>query len=548
MPSSNGAPGDTGASSPERERVLIVGWDGAPYPLVRDMLESGDLPNLESIVDDGYFGPLETVPYVMSSCAWSTFLTGKNAGKHGIYDFYASDFRGDSYFRNPINASARDSRDLGDILSEHGLSLGRVNVPLTYPARPVDGFTVTGMLTPSKDSEGFCYPPDFLHDFEELERYRIDSGEGKDADKDEFLADVDAVVEGRMELVLYALENSSDLDVYFAVFTSPDRLSHYYWHFEDETHPFRRNESPEDLERYRNVIRDLFRDLDEKLGEVVDRFRANYGDPMVAVVSDHGMTSLKRVFHVNKWLARNGYLTFKDEFDGSAVDDDVEEILDDRVEYIFGKVDWKNTTAYAIGKRGAIYVNQKGREPRGIVDPEDREDVIANLEADLREVVDPETGERIVEAVQTREELFHGDHVEEAPDILLRLSDGYYPFGYAFELEKPDLVSTNDWPDMPFVTGIEDGDGILAVAGDRIDPDCEKLDVGLVDFAPMLLHYLGLPVPDDMDGEVPLSLFDDDYTDAVEYQPAAAAESRAEELSSEEEETVKDRLEDLGYL
>jgi predicted AlkP superfamily phosphohydrolase/phosphomutase len=546
MLSSNVAPGAAAAS----ERVLIVGWDGAPYQLVRDMLESGDLPNLESIVEDGYFGPLETIPYVMSSCAWSTFLTGKNAGKHGIYDFYASDFRGDSYFREPINASARDSRDLGDVLGNHGLSLGRVNVPLTYPAREVNGFTVTGMLTPSKDAEGFCYPPDFLDGFEELDRYRIDSGEGKDADKDEFLADIDAVVEGRMELVVYALENSSDLDVYFAVFTAPDRLSHYYWHFEDETHPFRKNESPEDLERYNDVVRDLFRDLDAKLGELVERFRAKYDDPMVAVVSDHGMKSLKRVFHVNKWLARNGYLTFKDEFDGSAVDDDAEEILDDRVEYIFGKVDWENTVAYAMGKRGAIYVNQEGREPQGIVAPDDREDVIADLEADLCEVVDPDTGENIVEEVQTREQLFHGNHVDEAPDILLRLSEGYYPFGYAFELEKPALVSTNDWPDMPFVTGIEDGDGIFAVAGDKIDPDCESVDVGLVDFAPTLLHYLGLLIPDDMDGEVPLSLFRGEHADpdAVEYAAAAEAESQDDDLSSEDEETVKERLEDLGYL
>lgn len=543
MPSSNSAPADTDASS---EHVLIVGWDGAPYPLVREMLNEGALPNLASIVDDGHFGPLETVPYVMSSCAWSTFLTGKNAGKHGIYDFYASDFREDSYFREPINATARDSRDLGDVLGDHDLSLGRVNVPLTYPARPVDGFTVTGMLTPSKESDGFCYPEDFLDDFEALERYRIDSGEGKDADKDEFLADIDAVVDGRMELAVYALENSADVDVYFAVFTSPDRLSHYYWHFEDETHPFRKNESPENLERYGEVVRDLFRDLDEKLGELVDRFESRYGDSMVAVVSDHGMTSLKRIFHVNKWLAENGYLTFKEEFDGSTVDDDVEEILDDRVEYIFGKVNWENTTAYAMGKRGAIYVNQKGREPRGIVDPNDREGIITDLKNDLREVVDPETGENIVETVRTREELFHGDHVDEAPDVLLSLSDGYYPFGYAFELEKPDLISTNDWPDMPFVTGIEDGDGIFAARGDRIDPDAETVDVGLVDFAPTLLHYLGLPVPDDMDGEVPSSLFADD--EPMVTVSAKDAGEQASELSGEDEETVKDRLEDLGYL
>ncbi|WP_256289024.1 alkaline phosphatase family protein [Halobellus inordinatus] len=536
----------TGQSDDTNRSVLLVGWDGAPHTLVEELIEDGELPTLAGIADDGYFGPLHTVPYIMSSCAWSTFLTGKNAGKHGVYDFYANDFREGTYFREPINATDRDGEELGEILTRNDRSIGQINVPVTYPAAKVDEFEVTGMLTPSVDSDGFCHPSDFLDDFEEIDRYRIDLDEGKDAEKDEFVAEMKDVVDARMELVLYSLERSADVDVYFAVFVAPDRLSHYYWHFHDQSHPFTGNESEEDLEQFSDVLVDLFVNLDDKLAQIIDKFeRVNGTEPLVSVVSDHGMRSLERILHVNKWLSEEGYLTFR-EGEREAVDEDIEEMLDDRVEYIFGKVDWEQTEAYAMGKRGAIYVNEEGREPEGSVPSEERENVIKRLTADLAEIRDPDTDENIVEAVHTRKELFEGPYVDKAPDVLLSLSEGYYPFGYAFELEKDNIISTNDWEGMPFVTGIEDGPGIVGIAGPGVDDTASELDLGLADITPTILHYLGLPVPEDMDGRVAHELFSDELSEDVTYE-RAVEQARAND-SERDADSVKDRLEDLGYL
>lgn len=535
----------TGSNRREEGAVLLVGWDGAPHDLIAEMLETGDLPNLEGVVEDGYFGPLETVPYVMSSCAWSTFLTGKNAGKHGIFDFYANNFRGGTYFREPIDATARAGRDLGLLLNDRGRTIGQVNIPMTYPAPAVDEFAVTGMISPGTDSDGFVHPSDFLNDYGPLSEYRIDVSEGKDADRGTFLDAIDATVASRMDLACYCFERSDDLDVFFVVFTCPDRLSHYFFHFLDEEHPFRVNETLDDLVRYADVIPNLFRDLDELLGELIEAFQAEHENALISVVSDHGMRSLERVFHVNKWLAQAGYLTFKPEFDGPA---NISEKLDDRVEYIFGKVDWAETTAYAMGKRGAIYINLDGREPEGTVSSENYDDVIASIESDISHVVDPATNDRVVEDVLTREELFHGKYLDRAPDLLLRLTSGYYPFGYAFELSEPNLFSTNDWPDMPFVTGIEDGAGILALSGPGIAADAEDLEVGLVDMAPFLLHYLGHTVPADMDGEVPVDLLEATDADDVRFGNGGPSDSGERSRNHEADERVKDRLEDLGYL
>jgi predicted AlkP superfamily phosphohydrolase/phosphomutase len=535
-----------------KRTALIIGWDGVPFPLAKELLDKGELPNLEKLSENGYFGPLRTVPYVMSSCAWSTFLTGKNAGKHGIYDFYSNEFHDDSYFREPINATARESEEIYKTLNRNGKNVGSVNMPMTYPVPEIDEFMISGMITPSLDSDRFVHPDSFLDGFEGLQNYRIEPEGGKDPEtRDEYLDEMYEIIEDRMDLMVYSVERSENLDVFFAVFTCPDRLSHYFWHFLDEEHPYRKNESDEDLEKYSQVIPDLYRALDEKLGELVNKFEDKYGDDLlISVISDHGMTSLRKVVHMNKWLSKKGYLEFKEDWSGD-LDDEIDEMLDDKVEYIFGKVNWEETTAYSMGKRGAIYLNLEGREPKGSVSPDRYDEVIDDLLEDLWNLNDPNTGEELVEEIHTRDDMFHGDNIEDAPDVLVSLSEGHYPFGYAFEMDKPDkIVSDNDWHYMPFVTGIEDGDGIVCMSGDMIDSAAPQTEFGLIDYAPTLLYYLGLPIPEDMDGRVGEELFTKSFRDEnkPEYIDEGGVGVETKGLSNEDEQRIKDRLDDLGYM
>ena len=130
--------------------TLIIGWDGAPYDRIQKWVEEGDLPVLSKLVKNGCLGPLETTPLTISSCAWTTMATGKNAGKHGVYDFFGSEFAEESYFRNPVNSLSRKGKTLWSLLSENGKRVGTANVPFTYPVEKVDGFMIGGMLSPSK--------------------------------------------------------------------------------------------------------------------------------------------------------------------------------------------------------------------------------------------------------------------------------------------------------------------------------------------------------------------------------------------------------------
>jgi predicted AlkP superfamily phosphohydrolase/phosphomutase len=526
------------------EKFLVVGWDGAPFSLISELVEAGELPTLERIAEEGYFGPLNTVPYVMSSCAWSTFLTGKNAGKHGVYDFFANEFDEGSYFRQPIDATEREVNELYRILNDHDYSVGMINVPTTYPAPDVGEFFVSGILSPSTDDSRFVSPPDFLDDFDGLDEYQIDLNVGKDDDRDEFLDVLNSMVDNRADLTRYAIHESDDPDFFFTVFTAPDRLSHYFWHFTDEDHPYFATESLTAREKYGDVLVDLFKKLDDELAEIIDAFNEEHvEEPVVAIVSDHGMDSLDRIFFVNKWLRQQGFLTFKKE---TEVFDN--ERLASEKEYIFGKVDWENTQAYSVAKAGDIYVNLEGREPEGSVPEEEYESVIRSIDQDLRDYGDPETGEKVIETVERKDEVFTGPHIDKAPDLHITLSNGYYSLGQLYG-DRDQVLMTNDDEDLPFVTGIEDGAGILALSGPDIESD-EQVQFGLEDFLPTLLYKFGLPVDDDFDGRVVEGLFSDSFCadNPVETKPGGTGTDREDVTTDEGREKVKDRLEDLGYL
>jgi len=217
-------------------------------------------------------------------------------------------------------------------------------------------------------------------------------------------------------------------------------------------------------------------------------------------------------------------------------------------EYIFRKVDWENTQAYSVAKAGDIYVNLEGREPEGSVPEEEYKSVVRSIEQDLRDYGDPETGEKIIETVERKDEVFTGPHIDKAPDLHITLSNGYYSLGQLYG-DRDQVLMTNDDEDLPFVTGIEDGAGILALSGPDIESD-EQVQFGLEDFLPTLLYKFGLPVDDDFDGRVVEGLFSDEFRadNPVETESGGGSTDREDSTTDEGREKVKDRLEDLGYL
>ena len=482
-------------------KTLVIGWDGAPYNKISRWIEEGKLKNIGELSRKGAFGPLQTTDLTISSCAWTTMVTGVNAGKHGVYDFFGTNFVGDSYFREPINSRWRRAKAVWNYMSEYRYRIGTVNIPITYPADKVNGFMVGGMMSPGVDAPGFTYPANLLKDYPHLKEYRIDVEGAKHLDRDKFIYEVNKTIDERFELFKYLIRKE-DLDIFFGVFTSSDRFSHYMWHFFDDLHPNRVNEREEDLEKYKNSLLELYQKLDEYLGILIDEFGADN----VIVVSDHGFASIYKYFEFNKWLYQKGYLEFKPKEEW---EDFKHGKLNPKRNYIYGKVNWKKSVAYMIGKRGSVYINLEGREPQGIVKKSKYESLVEDLIGEIKKIKDPETGEYIVEDALPREEIFHGKYVGEAPDILTFFKDKYASIGYIVELKTPELYIVNNDPELELELGIERYAGIFIAGGNSFKhTDLKEAWIG--DVTPTLLSMYGINIPKDMDGKA-LDIFSEDF-------------------------------------
>ena len=128
-------------------KVICIGLDGATFDLIRPWLSKGKLPNIGRIIKDGVWGELESVIPPVSAPAWTSFMTGKNPGKHGIFGFKKE--KQGTYEELFVNRKLIKSETLWKCLSDVGKKVIVINVPLTYPPEEINGYLMSGMDTPS---------------------------------------------------------------------------------------------------------------------------------------------------------------------------------------------------------------------------------------------------------------------------------------------------------------------------------------------------------------------------------------------------------------
>jgi predicted AlkP superfamily phosphohydrolase/phosphomutase len=210
----------------------------------------------------------------------------------------------------------------------------------------------------------------------------------------------------------------------FFYFGSVDQGSHMLFHFADTEHPMH---EPDEL--LRNGIRTLYEEMDEALGRVLD---AVDDDTTLIVMSDHGFAPFYWGVNLNTWLLEQGYVTLKDP------------TLRGRFP-MFVNVDWSRTRAYAFGM-GGVYVNLRGREREGIVEPGAEYDrLLDELERDLLAMVDERTGANPISLIYQTRDQFAGPHLGEGPDIIVGYSRGYrYSWDGPLGEFGPDIIVDND--------------------------------------------------------------------------------------------------------
>ena len=558
-----------------KNKTLVIGMDGAPYPLIKKWAAAGELPHLARLIDRGSFGVLRSTMPVHSPTAWASFLTGLNPGQHGVFDFVRRDK--DSYELKVVRADQIAGASLWRLLSEHGRKVGVMNVPMTYPPEAVDGFLLSGLGTP--DYTCYSYPPE-LSDELNGQGYRVNKKFFFTPDRqDEWLDDIHEITDIRGKTAVRLMQERP-WDFYMVVFRNSDEICHFYWHHMDEADP---RHDPAAPQRYRSAILDLYKKIDGWIGEIVETAGP---DTNVVVMSDHGAGPLYKDVFLNEWLIEQGLLTLKEaparqdswinlvrrlgltrekisdtltRLDLHRLEVLIKRVLGDRI-YVLPRddrpeflnaIDWSQTQAYSFGYYGQIFINLRGREPFGIVEPGEAYDSLRKrIAAGLEQLRDPQDGRKVVDRVFFKEELYEGEFLADAPDLLTIMRGFTYMTrkGYEFAARRGEMFRA------PYTeeTGSHRLEGILIAAGPDMTDLAAAAETGIQDLAPSLLYLQDCPIPQYMDGRVIVDIIRPQLLDArppqFEERPIAYRDDLPADWDAAAEAEVTERLRKLGYL
>jgi predicted AlkP superfamily phosphohydrolase/phosphomutase len=574
-----------------RSKVLVIGLDGGTFTVLEPFAREGLIPNLARLMETGARGVLRSTVPPISAPAWATFQTGKNPGKHGLFNFFdlsETGFRQSHDFRQSrvVNHANIGSATIYDYLREGGRRVISVNVPLTYPTPEVEGNVVSCWLTPP-GARDFTWPRSLV---DELPEYRIDQdfGEGmyavtprgRELDSDYLFDDLTDILQKRADAAV-RLIREKPWDVAIVCFTETDRIHHYFWRAIDPAYPDR--DAPHVVHE-RERFRAFYAALDRRIGDLIE---AAGPDVDVLVVSDHGFDGPpRRRYHVSHWMAERGWLVAKDGAGrgraGGSRDDGgpdaaqgvpaagsanpffqvargawqrlVPRRVRDRVYARVGysprprEVDWARTRAWSFGVNnnlGAICINVRdGGE--GCVAPGDEvakltDEIVAGLKA-LR---DPESGRPVVREVMRREEVYRGPYTERFPHILFTLDPDFeanLESGYTLPAERIEAG-----PIYPTGRGNHRPEGICIAAGPDIAPGA-KPDADLASIMPTVLHLCGVTPPDDLDGRVLTEYLSQAARERQGSGTGQPAQHRFAEATEEDVEALQDKLRKLGYM
>jgi predicted AlkP superfamily phosphohydrolase/phosphomutase len=565
-------------------KIVIIGLDSATWDLLGPWSAKGLLPNLARLVSSGVSGGLESAIPPLTPPAWTSFMTGKNPGKHGI--FYFLEPQPGSYAMRYANAGSRRSKTFFGQLSEAGLEVGSVNIPFTYPPEPVNGFQISGMDTPSEKS-AFIHPPALREELEKVVgKLRFDITHlgfmSTNARRSQVLAEMEQVDNQWTQIGLYLLDKHP-ADLMMFTFMSIDTVQHHFWQYMDPAH-FMYDATG--AVQFKDAILQVYQRLDAAIGKFLERLP---DETTVMVVSDHGGGPVSdRVVYLNRFLAQQGLLKYRVE-KRSALGQAKQRVVrlaynllsgtlgPDQKKFLagllpgmrekfegayssFANIDWSATKAYCseiLASPPSIWINRKNEKPAGIVSDEEYEPLLAFLTEKLGELKDPRTSEAVVSRVYRRDELFHGPFAKEAPDLILDWwSENAFSVRPSFP-EEGDKPPVQIKPRAP-VPGPEWGgthrkSGILIMRGKPFKQGARIEGARLMDMAPTLLHLMGHKVPDDMDGRVLTEAFEAEFAQqhAAQYAESstgAGGDAESKSYSAEEAAQIEARLKALGYI
>lgn len=547
---------------PTGNKVMVIGIDGATFRIIDPLVQDGHLPTLGRLIGEGTRATLQSTLHPLSPTAWASFMTGMSPGNHGIFDFMARDPA--TYEFHPVNGSSLGAPTLWSRLSQAGKTVGVMNVPMTYPPEEVNGFLVSGMDSPRVD-RAYSFPPSLSREIDQVcGGYLLDcSTRGPGGLSSEQMTSLYTerllrLIAKRGSVARYLWEKYTP-DLFMVVFVASDRIQH-------AAGEAIRGIEEREVSELGGCILEVYRRIDWEIQQFMDRLDESW---TVMIVSDHGAAPYERVFNLAYWLVENRYLDVSKHRARGTVVYGMQR-LKHRIQYTLGLetrhgkrrispllsiIDWRRTKAYAFGAFGSVFINLQGREPLGAVKPgKEYEDLRAEISERLLGARDPNTGTRLVEDVYRAEDVYRGECLSHAPDLLVIPATDYHVRNslddFQWNLTYPaGKYGRRGTPH----TGKHSPEGVLIAWGPLVKKRSTVEDAQIVDIAPTILYLLGEPIPQALDGRVLEGAIHADYLacNPVIFDDREEDRSRGPRVnvySENEEREIEDRLRGLGYL
>lgn len=525
------------------KRVLMIGLDGATFTLFKPLSEQGVLPFLTHMIENGTASHLMSTRNPLTPPAWTSMTTGVSPEVHGIYDFLRPAYLKDGSVYLKVN----DSRlNRAENVFEMATRAGKRGTALNFygyaPAREIDGYVVSGFV-PWKHLRHGIHPKELFAKLKASDEfdYRdlgMDIGEekkvvqGLDASENEEWIELQNVRDKAWADLTCRMMNEDRTDLTAVVLDGPDKIQHLFWRYVDPDGYA--GEPGEETEKVRRLVVDFYARMDKNIQNMVE---AAGPDTNVIITSDHGFGPTTEIFYMNQWLAEQGYLKWSD----SAQNDAKGQLTSDKIRDHLGMIDWRNTLAFCpTPSSNAIYFKPDMGSGIGVT-PDNYMNVALGLREKLLNWKDPATGTPVVVGADMNK-MRGVNYAEPCPDITVRLRDG----GFVSILNSEDCVVQR-----PLADGTHRPEGIFVGYGPDFRRD-ETVDaLNLLDMTPLMLALMGLPVPENLEGRVPVEALEPGFEHtlgAASRTATAGAAPDVAEPTAEEREVLLRQMKKLGYM
>ncbi len=545
----------------KNRKLIVIGLDGADWKIINKLISEKKLPNFKKLIDKGSFGNLKSTLPTSSPPAWTSFITGKNPGKHGIFDFLKFDKKSNEI--SVTTSTDRNAKGMWSYLNNKKSIV--INIPLTYPPEKINGFMISGMPNP-EDNSRYCYPKNIYYElkkgFSDNIKIQPNIHYPKNSGK-RFVEDQKRCWENN-EKIFWYFKNKKEWDLLISVFHVFDELCHELWKYIDkEKSGFSKNNLGDN-------IFEMYIKADRFLGELIKNIDKN---TTLFVLSDHGFGPVYKTIYLNNWLIEKGYLRLKNNFFTKirkrlhdcgfnsynllsfirkiginplnkaykvVFRSDFKSPMEFISEKIFlstNDIDWEKSIAFSMGEFGQIYIKKENVE--------DYEKFLKKLTKELKNLKDTQTGKKIFDNVFTKKELYKGKCIDDAPDVIFYDKPMHYLPVKKFEFGSNKLTTTQ-------ALGRSGGHklyGVFLSYGKDIKSNFKK-DLKIIDIAPTILYLLNEKIPESMDGKVATDIISEKFVNKnnINYIKENSERKRKDFIDEKDKKIIRERLEKLGYM